>query len=118
VTTGAYVLHAGLDKWKADEGHAAAIHGIATGAYPMLKRIPADRFVRLLAASEIAVGSALLIPFVPGWIAGAALTGFAGALVTMYGRTEIGTSRGASGPHQPEQRSARTSGCWASDWAW
>jgi hypothetical protein len=88
LTTGAYILHAGLEKRHAEESRASGIHGMATGAYPMLKRIPSDRFVRVLSASEIAIGSMLLAPVVPNWLAGAALTGFAGALVTMYGRTE------------------------------
>jgi hypothetical protein len=34
------------------------------------------------------VGAALLAPFVPPVVAGAALTGFSGALVTMYLRTD------------------------------
>jgi len=34
------------------------------------------------------VGATLLAPFVPPAVAGAALTGFSGALVTMYLRTD------------------------------
>ena len=87
IATGAYILHAGLEKWHADEARAKAVHGMAAGAYPFLQRIPAERFIRLLAASEIAVGAALLVPVVPSAVAGAALTGFAGGLVGMYART-------------------------------
>jgi hypothetical protein len=87
VSAGAYILHAGLDKWNSDEAHAAAVHGMAAGAFPVLKNIPAPRFVRLLAAGEIATGAALLAPFVPSAVAGAALSSFSGALVAMYGRT-------------------------------
>jgi hypothetical protein len=36
----------------------------------VLERIPPERFVRLLAASEIAIGSALLVPVVPSFLAG------------------------------------------------
>jgi len=54
VTTGAYILHSGLDKWRADEARATALHGMASGAFPVLNRIPPTRFLRLLAASEIA----------------------------------------------------------------
>jgi len=38
----------------------------------------------MLAASEIALGTALLAPVVPSALAGAALTGFSGSLLTMY----------------------------------
>lgn len=87
ITTGAFILHSGLEKWHADDTRAQAVHGMAAGAFPVLKHIPPARFVRLLSASEIAVGTALLVPVVPSALAGAALTGFSGALVTMYGRT-------------------------------
>jgi hypothetical protein len=42
----------------------------------------------MLSAGELAVGAALLTPFVPPALAGAALTGFSGALVAMYLRTD------------------------------
>jgi len=45
------------------------------------------RFLRLLAAGEIATGAALLTPMVSTAKAGAALTGFSGALVGLYAKT-------------------------------
>ncbi len=87
VTTGAYILHSGMEKWNGDEARAKAVHGMAANAFPFLKDIPPERFMRMLAAGEIAVGSALLAPVVPSALAGAALTGFSGALVAMYART-------------------------------
>jgi hypothetical protein len=87
VTTGAFILSAGLDKWKGDEQTAAQIHGFATGTYPFLKGIEPTRFLRMLAASEIALGSALLLPVVPAALAGAALTGFSAGLLGLYLRT-------------------------------
>jgi hypothetical protein len=53
----------------------------------VLKRIDARRFASLLAAGEIATGAALLLPVVPAAVAGAALTGFAGALLGLYAKT-------------------------------
>jgi hypothetical protein len=41
----------------------------------------------MLAAAECATGTALLTPFVPNKLAGAALTAFSGSLLTMYWRT-------------------------------
>jgi uncharacterized membrane protein YphA (DoxX/SURF4 family) len=100
IATGAFILHAGLEKWDSDEAHAAGIHGMATGAFPIVKDIPPPRFVRLLAAGEIATGAALLAPFVPEALAGAALTGFSGALLTMYWRTPALRKPGSVWPTQ------------------
>jgi len=87
LATGAYILHSGLEKWRGGEEHAAGIHGMASGAYPFLRDIPAPKFLRMLSTGEIVTGALLLAPFVPAAVAGAALTGFSGALVTMYLRT-------------------------------
>jgi len=87
VSTGAFILHAGLGKWDPDEKRAEGIHTMASGAFPLLKRIPPLRFARLLALGEIATGTALLAPFVPAALAGGALTLFSGSLVAMYLRT-------------------------------
>ena len=87
VVTGAYILHAGLEKWGGDEDRAKAIHGMAAGTYPVLESLPPTRFLRLLAAGEIATGAALLAPFVSTATAGAALTGFSGALLGLYAKT-------------------------------
>ncbi len=73
---------------------------MAAGAFPVLKRIPPARFLRLLAASEIAVGTTLVVPVVPSALAGAALTGFSGALVAMYGRTPALRKPGSIWPSQ------------------
>jgi uncharacterized membrane protein YphA (DoxX/SURF4 family) len=100
VATGAYILHAGLEKWHGDETRAKALHGAASNAFPVLQRIPAERFLRLLAASEIAVGTALLVPVVPNAVAGAALTGFSGSLLAMYARTPAMHKPGSIWPTQ------------------
>jgi uncharacterized membrane protein YphA (DoxX/SURF4 family) len=87
LATGAYIAHAGWGKWHGDEEQANGVHGMAAGAYPFLRAIPPTRFLKALAAGELATGAALLTPAVSNRLAGAALTGFAGALVTMYLRT-------------------------------
>ncbi|MGG7570744.1 hypothetical protein [Streptomyces sirii] len=84
LATGAFILNTGLMKLRADQGTAEGLHAMARTAYPFLERIPAERFTRLLACTEVAVGSALLAPFVPTRLAGLALTGFAGGLVGLY----------------------------------
>ena len=87
LVTGGYILHSGMDKWNAGPEMAAGMHGFATGAYPQLKDVPATQFLRTLSVSEMAVGAALLSPFVSPLVAGAALTGFSAGLLGLYFRT-------------------------------
>jgi uncharacterized membrane protein YphA (DoxX/SURF4 family) len=87
IATGAYILHAGLDKWKGPLEQAEAVHGMAAGAYPILQSVPPARFLRLLAASEVVTGALLLSPFVSSALAGSALTAFSAGLLGMYART-------------------------------
>lgn len=100
VATGGYILHAGLEKWHADQARAEALHKMASNAFPVLKGMPPERFLKLLAGTEIAVGSALLLPLIPGAIAGAALTGFSGSLLALYGRTPALRKPGSIWPSQ------------------
>ncbi|MGI5492850.1 hypothetical protein [Microtetraspora malaysiensis] len=87
LATGLFMLNAGLSKASADEETAAALHGMASGAYPFLKNMEPMTFAKLLSRSEIALGVALLLPVVPSVVAGAALTAFAGGLTGLYLRT-------------------------------
>jgi uncharacterized membrane protein YphA (DoxX/SURF4 family) len=87
VATGAYILHSGWDKWHGSEEQAQGLHGTAAGAYPFLRRVPPTTFLRALAIAEMGLGTMLLAPFVPNRMAGASLTAFSGALLTMYLRT-------------------------------
>ena len=76
--------------------------------------IPPERFLRMLAAGEIAVGSALLAPVVPAALAGAALTGSPARCSPCTHARPRCASQAASGRARQGRRSARTSGCWAS----
>lgn len=87
IAAGLVILNSGLTKWPAGEETAEGVHGMAVGTYPFLKDIEPARFLRLLAAAEIALGAALLVPVVPSAVAGAGLTAFAGGLLGLYLRT-------------------------------
>ncbi|MEU8709760.1 hypothetical protein [Streptomyces sp. NPDC048565] len=100
LATGAFILNSGLTKLKADEGTAQGLHGMACTAYPFLEKLEPGRFTRLLACTEIAVGGALLAPFVPTRLAGLALTGFSGALVGLYLRVPGMREEGSLRPSQ------------------
>jgi len=100
ISAGAYILNSGLGKRGADEGTAAGLHGFATGTYPFLKSVDPATFVKVLAYSEIAVGTALLTPFVPTAVAGALLTGFSGGLLGLYLNTPGMRKPGSLAPTQ------------------
>lgn len=87
LTTGAFILSAGLDKWKGDEQTAAQLHGFASGTYPFLKKIGPTTFLKVLAGGEISLGTLLLLPVAPAALAGGGLTAFAGSLLGLYLRT-------------------------------
>ncbi|WP_435587469.1 hypothetical protein [Micromonospora aurantiaca (nom. illeg.)] len=84
VAIGAYILNSGLGKRGLEGEAAAGMHGMAAGAMPQLRQIPPDRFAVLLSRGEVALGAALLAPFVPSLLAGAALTAFGAGLVQLY----------------------------------
>jgi uncharacterized membrane protein YphA (DoxX/SURF4 family) len=88
LATGGYILHTGWGKWHGSEEQVAGVHDMASGAFPVFAGMKATDFLKVLSVGEMAVGAALLAPVVPPVVAGAALTGFSGALVTMYLRTD------------------------------
>ena len=96
IATGAFILNSGLGKRGADEGTAAGLHGFAASTYPFLKDVPPATFAKVLSTTEIVIGAALLTPFVPTAVAGAALTGFSAGLLGLYLRTPGMTKPGKS----------------------
>jgi hypothetical protein len=98
ISAGAFILNSGLGKRGADEQTAAGLHGFASGTYPFLKDVEPRQFVQALSTAEIAVGAALLTPFVPTALAGAVLTGFAGGLLGLYLRTPGMRKEGSLAP--------------------
>jgi hypothetical protein len=87
LAAGTFVLNSGISKWDADEEHAKQLRGFASGAYPFLAELDARTFVKALAASEVAIGVAVLVPVVPTVLAGAGLAGFSAGLAGLYWRT-------------------------------
>lgn len=87
LATGAFILNSGLHKRQADEATAAGVHGMAAGSYPFLGGLEPKAFTKMLSTGEIALGSALLLPFVPTAVAGLGLMAFSGGLVGLYLRT-------------------------------
>lgn len=87
LAAGSYLINSGLSKWGADETTAKHLAGFAAGTYPFLATLNARLFVTALSTSEIAIGAAVLVPFVPAAVAGTALTAFSVGLLGLYLRT-------------------------------
>jgi hypothetical protein len=87
VTTGAFILNSGLSKRGLPAEAAAGMQQMARSAVPQLDNVSPATFGRALSASEVALGAALLTPFVSPVVAGAALTAFSGTLLRMWWQT-------------------------------
>jgi hypothetical protein len=84
LTSGAFILNAGLGKRSVAQERAASLHGFATAANPEFQSLDPQTFVKLLSSAEIALGTSLLLPFVPSWLAGTGLTAFSLGLLRLY----------------------------------
>jgi hypothetical protein len=84
---GAFILNSGLSKRDLEGDTAAGVHGMAVGAVPALKRFSPGTFAKLLSTTEIALGTALLVPVVPSALVGAGLLGLSGGLMRLYWAT-------------------------------
>jgi uncharacterized membrane protein YphA (DoxX/SURF4 family) len=87
IATGVFIINSGVGKLQGNDEMAAGLHGFASGAYPFLHKLKAKNFTRLLGITEVALGSALVLPIVPSFIAGAGLAAFSGGLLGLYART-------------------------------
>jgi hypothetical protein len=87
LTAGTFVLDSGLHKRDPDEETAKHLHGFASGAYPFLDAVDPVTFTKALAAAEILIGAALVVPVVPPRPAGLGLLGFGAGLLGLYART-------------------------------
>ena len=88
MAAGAFFLNAGIEKWSADEDRATGLHKAASSAFPFFEKIPATQFAKGLAAAEIGIGSALVLPLFSDRQAGLVLTPFAAGLMWMYAQNE------------------------------
>ena len=101
LATGAFILNSGLGKRGLQGEAAEGLHGMASVTLPgPLREMDATEFAQLLSRAEIALGVALLAPFVPSRLAGAALTAFGGSLLSLYLRTPGMRQEGSIRPTQ------------------
>ena len=101
LATGAFILNSGLGKRGLQGEAAEGLHGMAAVTLPgPLREMDPTEFAQLLSRAEIALGVALLTPFVPSRLAGAALTAFGGGLLSLYMQTPGMRQEGSIRPTQ------------------
>jgi hypothetical protein len=100
LATGAFILNSGLGKRQLPPDAAAGLQGMASLALPQASRMSPASFGKALSTAEIAVGAALLAPFVPPVLAGAALTAFSAGLLSVYLRAPGMREEGSIKPTQ------------------
>ncbi|MGO1460184.1 MAG: hypothetical protein ACTHWJ_09220 [Flaviflexus sp.] len=81
---GVFILNSGLNKIGMDDETAENLQNMAKVGVPATGNMTPSQFGKFLSYGETAVGAALLLPFVPTRIAGAALTVFSAGLVANY----------------------------------
>ncbi|MFZ0119890.1 MAG: hypothetical protein WAN20_05970 [Pseudonocardiaceae bacterium] len=104
LAAGSFVISSGLSIWGADEATAKHLEGFAAGTYPFLAKLDPRLFAKALSASELAIGAAVLLPFVPAGVAGAALTVFSAGLIGLTYARQACAARGVCDP--PSRASA------------
>ena len=100
LSTGAFILNAGLGKLSSDADRAKQVHEMAANVYPALDGVDAETFTKLLGAAEVALGGALLLPFIPSRLAGLGLAAFSAGLMGLYLQTPGMREEGSIRPSQ------------------
>lgn len=97
---GAFILNSGIGKLGMPAEMAEALQGMAAKGVPPLGDLTPEQFGKFLSYGEIAVGAALLLPFVPRKVAGLGLAAFSGSMMSMYLRTPAMTEADGVRPSQ------------------
>ncbi|MGO2054077.1 hypothetical protein CQ010_17775 [Arthrobacter sp. MYb211] len=87
LVSGAFILNSGINKLRIDEASAAGLQQLASNGIPQLGELEPAAFGKAVSVSEIALGSALLLPIIPSRLAGMGLGAFSGVLLSSYLRT-------------------------------
>lgn len=100
LTTGVFILNAGLGKLSSDAERAKRVHEMAANVYPALGNVDPETFTKLLGASEVALGGALILPIIPSRLAGLGLAAFSAGLMGLYLKTPGMREEGSLRPSQ------------------
>ena len=91
LTTGAFVLNSGVNTFGADDETSKRMQASAAKLVPQVERMDPRTFSKVLAAGEVTLGTALMLPIVPAAVAGLGLTAFAASV--------LATQRPSNGQH-------------------
>lgn len=97
---GLFFIDAGLGKFNADKETADYLQGFASVGMPLAKKVDSKTFTKALSVAEMATGAALVAPFVPNRVAGAALTAFSAGFMSLYLRAPGMHKEGSLSPTQ------------------
>jgi hypothetical protein len=100
LTTGVFILNAGFGKLGSDAERAKRVHEMAANVYPALGNVDPETFTKLLGASEVALGGALILPIIPSRLAGLGLAAFSAGLMGLYLKTPGMREEGSIRPSQ------------------
>ncbi|MGB7051995.1 MAG: hypothetical protein WBG41_10540 [Acidimicrobiales bacterium] len=100
LTTGVFILNAGFGKLSSDAERSKRVHEMAANVYPALGNVDPETFTKLLGASEVALGGALILPIIPSRLAGLGLAVFSAGLMGLYLRTPGMREEGSIRPSQ------------------
>jgi len=91
LTTGAFVVNSGISTFNADDETTKKLQTSAARLVPQVERMDSRTFAKVLAAGEVTLGTALMLPVVPAAVAGLGLSAFAASL--------LATQRHTNGQH-------------------
>lgn len=83
---GAFLLQSGCGKLGMDAESAEGLKQFASTGVPQFADWDSQTFTKFIAGTELALGTALLTPFVSKRLAGAGLLAFSAGLLSMYFR--------------------------------
>lgn len=99
--TGAYMLQAGYGKRNMPREAAEGLQQFAATGVPQVKNLQADTFGKVVSASEMGLGAALLSPFISNRLAGLGLAAFSTGVLSIYFRNDDMTQRDGIRPSEP-----------------
>lgn len=99
--TGAYMLQAGYGQRNMPREAAEGLQQFAATGVPQVKNLQADTFGKVVSASEMGLGAALLSPFISNRLAGLGLAAFSTGVLSIYFRNDDMTQRDGIRPSEP-----------------
>ena len=110
LSTGAFVVNSGISNFNASDETAKKLQTNAARLVPQVERMDPRTFAKVLAAGEVTLGTALILPIVPAAVAGLGLSAFAASL--------LATQRPTNGQHADGQNDPPASATPAATDAW